>query len=47
MNNYSFKSMTEQAIAIQKKLISPVELLEEFFDNIKNEKNSKQIFSEI
>ena len=47
MNNYSFKSMTEQAIAIQKKIISPVELIKEFFENIKNEKNSKQIFSEI
>ena len=47
MNNYSFKSMTEQAIAIEKNLISPVKLLEEFFSNIKNEKNSKNIFTEI
>ncbi len=47
MTNYSFKSMTEQAIAIQKNLISPVTLLEEFFNNIKDEKNHNQIFSEI
>ena len=30
MTNYSFKSMTEQANAIQENLISPVKLLEEF-----------------
>ena len=34
MTNYSFKSMTEQANAIQENLISPVKLLEEFFEKI-------------
>ena len=34
MTKYSFKSMTEQANAIQENLISPVKLLEEFFENI-------------
>ena len=47
MTNYSFKSMTEQANAIQENLISPVKLLEEFFENISIEKNSNQIFTEI
>lgn len=47
MTNYSFKSMTEQAIAIQDNLISPVKLLEEFFENIDNEKDSDKIFTEI
>ena len=43
MSNYSFKSMTEQANAIKKNLISPVKLLEEFFENISAEKKSDQI----
>ena len=47
MSNYSFKSMTEQANAIKKNLISPVKLLEEFFENISVENKSDQIFTEI
>ena len=47
MTNYSFKSMTEQANAIQDNIISPVKLLEEFFENISIEKKSNQIFTEI
>ena len=47
MSNYSFKSMTEQANAIQENLISPVKLLEEFFENISAENKSDQIFTEI
>ena len=47
MTDYSFKSMTEQANAIQENLISPVKLLEEFFENISAEKKSNQIFTEI
>ena len=47
MSNYSFKSMTEQAIAIQKDLISPVKLVEDFFENIANEEKTNQIFTEI
>ena len=39
--------MTEQANAIQENLISPVKLLEEFFENISAEKKSSQIFTEI
>ena len=45
MNNYSLKSMTEQAIAIKKNIITPVQLLEQYFTNIQNEKNSDRIFS--
>ena len=37
MINYSSKSMTEQAIAIQENLITPTKLLENFFENIKEE----------
>ena len=47
MTNYSFKSMTEQANAIQENLISPVKLLEEFFEKISAEKKSSQIFTEV
>ena len=47
MINYSSKSMTEQAIAIQENLITPTKLLEHFFENIKEEKNSNNIFSEV
>ena len=47
MTNYSFKSMTEQANAIQENLISPVKLVEEFFKNISAERKSNQIFTEI
>ena len=47
MTNYSFKSMIEQANAIQENLISPVKLLEEFFEKISAEKKSNQIFTEI
>ena len=47
MNNYSLKSMTEQAIAIKENIITPVQLLEQYFTNIRNEKNSDRIFSEI
>ena len=47
MTNYSFKSMTEQANAIQENLISPVKLLEEFFEKISTEKKSSQIFTEV
>ena len=47
MTDYSFKSMTEQANAIQENLISPVKLLEEFFEKISAEKKSSQIFTEV
>ena len=47
MSDYSFKSMTEQANAIQENLISPVKLLEEFFEKISAEKKSSQIFTEV
>ena len=46
MTNYSFKSMTEQANAIQENLISPVKLLEEFFEKYLLKKSS-QIFTEV
>ena len=47
MIDYSCKSMTEQAIAIHENQVSPTILLEQFFENIEKEPNSKNIFSEI
>ncbi len=47
MTDYSYKSMTEQAIAIHESQLSPTKLLEQFFENIEKETNSKNIFSEI
>ena len=40
MTKYSFKSMTEQANAIKENLISPVKLLEEFFEKLRKEQDS-------
>ena len=45
MTDYSSKSMTEQAIAIHENQVSPAILLEQFFENIEKEPNSKNIFS--
>ena len=47
MTDYSSKSMTEQAVAIHENQVSPTILLEQFFENIEKEPNSKNIFSEI
>ena len=45
--DYTSKSLTEQAEDIEKNYITPVELLEQFLENIHRSKNSKRIFSEV
>ena len=47
MINYTNKSIAEQAKAIEENLLSPLKLLEEYFDNIRNQPHSKNIFTEV
>ncbi len=47
MTDYTFKSITEQAKAIENNQLSPVTLLEEFFQNIRNQHHSKTIYTEV
>ena len=47
MVNYTNKSISEQAIAIEENLLSPLTLLEEYLDNIRNQPQSMNIFTEV
>ena len=45
--NYTFKSIAEQAKAIEENRLSPLGLLEEYLHNIENRNDSENIFTEV
>ena len=47
MVNYTNKSISEQAKAIEENLLSPLTLLEEYLENIRNQPQSINIFTEV